>query len=275
MAEYSFSVSIRLCRSFKVAGSYRSRSSFELRQRVQPLRGSGMAGNKHQLAVGRALRIPLQIVRLSMGLPFSYTRNSAIVQVVAGIGEVIGIAAKECDLLFRREHDPHVRVFLVAIQPVFAALIQRDHVGAEAGFVQAFALDRRRSRPCAWRIPAPLCAFPSAASCTRAVTSSMETRTFTSRSGDFISSRGSARVEPDLDVVVFGRRILLQLPPRDVMVGQQQPGGADERSRSAVVQPDARKPDVIEPLLGNGGSCIFPEPARVGGLSKVHMPSSA
>ena len=115
---------------------------FELRQRVQPLRGSGMAGNEHQLAIGRALRIPLEIVLAADGLPVLIHAKQREVQVIPRIREVVRIAAKERDLLLRRENDPNIGVFLVAIQPVFSALIQRDHVGTEAGLFQTFAFDR-------------------------------------------------------------------------------------------------------------------------------------
>ena len=100
-----------------------------------------MAGDEYQLAIGRAFRIPLEIVAALDGLAVLIHAEQREIQIVAGIGEVVGIAAEERDLLLRREDDPHIRVFLVAIQPVFPALIQRDHVGAEAGLLQAFALD--------------------------------------------------------------------------------------------------------------------------------------
>ena len=42
----------------------------------------------------------------------------------------------------------------------------------------------------------------------------------------------------------------MQLAARHVMVGQQQPVRADERSRPAVVQPHRGQADVIQPRLG-------------------------
>ena len=223
---------------------------FELRQRVRPLRGSGIAGDEHQLAIGRALRIPLEIVLALDGPAVLIHAEQREIQVVAGIREVVGIAAKERDLLLRREDDPHIRVFLVAIQPVFPALIERDHVGAEAGLFQAFALDGG-DRVLALgefllRVARSLQGVLYAG---RHVLHGDQDVHFQIGRLDFFFGR--ARVETRFDVVMFGRRILLQLAQRDVVVRQQQPGGADERSRSAVVQPHAGKPDMVEPLLGD------------------------
>ena len=91
---------------------------------------------------------------------------------------------------------------------------------------------------------------PWCAACTRAVTFSMEIRTLTSRSGDFISSLRRGRVEAVPDVIVLGGGVLLQLAARDVVVRQQQAVRADERTRAAVVQAHAREAHVVQPLLG-------------------------
>ena len=55
------------------------------------------------------------------------------VEVVARIGEVVGIAAEERHLLLGREDEADVGVLLVAIEPVLRALVERDDVGAQAG----------------------------------------------------------------------------------------------------------------------------------------------
>jgi hypothetical protein len=48
---------------------------------------------------------------------------------VAAETEIVGIAAEECHLLLGRKDEPHIGVFLVGVEPVFAALIERDNVG--------------------------------------------------------------------------------------------------------------------------------------------------
>ena len=57
------------------------------------------------------------------------------VQVVAGEGEVVGVAAEEGDLLLGGEDQPHVRVLLVAVDPVLAALVEGDVLAGEAALL--------------------------------------------------------------------------------------------------------------------------------------------
>ena len=59
---------------------------------------------------------------------------------------------------------------------------------------------------------------------------------------------GVLREEAVGDVVLLRRRHLLQLAERDVMVRQHEAARADERSRPAVVEANARQPQVVEPL---------------------------
>ena len=101
-----------------------------------------MTGDKDQVAVRRALRIPLQIVVAVDRLAILIDAEDRHVQVVAGIGEVVRVAAEERRLLLGRKHQPHIGVLLVAIEPVFAAVVERHHVGAQTGLVGAFLFDR-------------------------------------------------------------------------------------------------------------------------------------
>ena len=68
--------------------------------------------------------------------------EDADIEIVAWILEVIGIAAVERRLLLGREDDPHIVVAFVAIQIVDAALIERDHIGAQPGRVLALFFNR-------------------------------------------------------------------------------------------------------------------------------------
>ena len=58
-----------------------------------------------------------------------------------GESEVVGIATEEGGLLLRREHEAHVRIFLIAVNPIFAALIESYDIGTQAGFLLTLALD--------------------------------------------------------------------------------------------------------------------------------------
>jgi hypothetical protein len=65
----------------------------------------------------------------------SRTPEQADVQIEAGVLKIVRIAAEEGDVLFRREHQPHVGVFFQTVQVVQAALVQGDHVAPQAGLV--------------------------------------------------------------------------------------------------------------------------------------------
>ena len=116
---------------------------FELGQRVQSRGRSGIAGDEHQIACRGALRIPLQIVRALDRLAIFVNAKKGHVEVVARIGEIIRVAAEERGLALRREDQPHIGVFLVAVKPVFAAMIERNDVGAQPGFLLTLPLDLR------------------------------------------------------------------------------------------------------------------------------------
>jgi hypothetical protein len=55
------------------------------------------------------------------------------VQIVAGISEVIGIAAEEGDVEFRCEHQPHIGVFLILVEVINLAGIENHDVAAQSG----------------------------------------------------------------------------------------------------------------------------------------------
>ena len=159
-----------------------------------------------------------------------------------------GIAAEEGDLLLGREDQPHVGVLLVAIEPVLAALVERHHVGAQAGFLQAFALDAGDRGlalgeflfRASWRL--------SSAASTWAVTFSIDIEDVDFQVRRFHFLCRSSGVEASLYVVVLGGRVLLQLAAGNVMIGQQQAVRADEGTGAAVVQPHAGETHVVQPL---------------------------
>ncbi len=71
----------------------------EVGHRVEPVGPAGMAGDEDQLAVARALGTPLQVV-LDLGrLAVLVDAEEADVEVVAGILEVVRVAAEEGDVL--------------------------------------------------------------------------------------------------------------------------------------------------------------------------------
>ena len=77
------------------------------------------------------------------GLPVFIRPENANIEIKAGIFEIIGIAAVKSHLLFWRENNPDVVVTLVTVKMINTALIKRDDIGAQAGFVFAFLFNLR------------------------------------------------------------------------------------------------------------------------------------
>ena len=94
-----------------------------MRDREQTARRPRIAGKNDELAIRRTGRGPLEIVLRLQGLIVFVDAEECHVEVIAGVGEVVGVAAKEGNLLFRRKYQPDVGVLLVSIEPVFAAAV--------------------------------------------------------------------------------------------------------------------------------------------------------
>src|SRR5207247_2806145 len=60
------------------------------------------------------------------------------IEIVACILEIVGITSEESHLLLGCEDQPHVIVTFVSVKMICAALIQRDYVRSESGFIFAF-----------------------------------------------------------------------------------------------------------------------------------------
>ena len=102
-----------------------------------------MTADKRQLAIARAARTEFQIIVDLRRLAIFVSAKDADIEIEARIFEVVRIAPKKRDLLLGRENQSDVIVAFESVQMVSAALIKRDHVRAQSGFVFAFLFDRR------------------------------------------------------------------------------------------------------------------------------------
>src|SRR5258706_4109727 len=100
-----------------------------------------MARNENKITIARALRIPFQILFALNRTPVVVHAKQREVEVISWEREVVGIAAEECHLLLWSKHEPYVGVFLVSVQPVLAALIERDDIGSKTRLIEAFLLN--------------------------------------------------------------------------------------------------------------------------------------
>ena len=75
-------------------------------------------------------------MRCLRGVAVLVSAEQADIEVKAGVFKVVGVAAVERNLLFGREHEADIRVFLIAVEVVLASLVERDHLAAQAGLLQ-------------------------------------------------------------------------------------------------------------------------------------------
>ncbi len=155
------------------------------------------------------------------------------VEIVARVAEVVGIAAVERGLLLGRHDQAHVGVALVAIERVLAAAVELDHLRLEPGLLRGLLLDLGDRR-------APLGALglarrlgvdrPGHSRCDvlgRGQHLELEVRAL------HLLAR-AARVEAVLHVIMLRGRDLGELAERDVVVGEHQAVGRDERAGAAA-----------------------------------------
>ena len=100
-----------------------------------------MPGNKHQLFVADAVATPGQVVRELGWLIIFVNAEKADIEIEPGIFEIIRITAVESNLLFRREHQAHIRVLLKAIKMILAAAIKGHDIAAQPGLFLRLLFD--------------------------------------------------------------------------------------------------------------------------------------
>jgi hypothetical protein len=90
-----------------------------------------MASYEDELAIFRAVLAPVQMVLDFRGLAVFVDAEEADVEVVAGELEVVHVAPEEGDRRLGRHDELHFGVALVAIEVVFAALVERHDLALE------------------------------------------------------------------------------------------------------------------------------------------------
>src|SRR5262245_45324309 len=118
---------------------------FELRQRVEPIRRTGMAGDEYKIAFARPLRAPFEKVLDLCGLAVLVDAKEAEIQTETRILEVVRVAAECGDAMLRGHDQSHVRVLLVAVQMIQPAMIECDDVAAQPSLLLRFLLNLRHA----------------------------------------------------------------------------------------------------------------------------------
>ena len=231
---------------------------------VQAIGLARVTGDEDQLAVGRPARRPLQVV-LDLGrLAVLINAEEADVEVIAGIFEIVRIAAEEGDVLFGREDQADVGVFLVAIEMVLTAVVKRDDIAPQARLLRRFLLDGVHDRA------AGLFRLGQRATLGNGRVDPL---------GDVFDAHQHVQFKVDalhllvlrLGVESFGQIVLvlaaelLQGVGADVVIRQHQPVGRHERPGAAGIEAHARSLQVLEPGLIGLEAVLFLEdlPGRI------------
>ena len=171
------------------------------------------------------------------------------VQVIAGVGEVVGIASEEGSVELRRENQADVGVLLVFVEMEHFAGVERNHIAAHSGGSGAIFFNGAHGG-----------ALSLTGFCGRHSWVSARLHF----GGDVLDFHqdiqlkiGTLRfvglgpgVETGLHKVSAGFAELLNTVSSDVMIGERQTIGRHERSGTSIVKPHGRQADMIEPGLG-------------------------
>jgi len=183
------------------------------------------------------------------GLPVFISTENADIEIEPGIFEIVRIAAVKSHLLLWRDNYPDVVVTFVTVKMIEPALIKRDDIGAQAGFVFAFLLDLRNrvlARPAGdlWRHSR----FYGRVYLRGYVFDRYQHIELEIGALDFFRVR--LRIETFFQVIVLLARRFLQRIRAHVMISNAESVSGNERSASAGIKSDARFLQMLEPLRG-------------------------
>ncbi len=222
---------------------------FEFGDREQPTRGTGMAGDESEFTVGGAVGGPLEEVGRLDGPVVFVDAEKCHIEAVAGVFEIIGIAAVERDLLFGGEDEADVGVAFEAVEVVGAALVEGDDIAAEAGFLAGFLFDLGDDFAAGeGGVGTGEGRGDGGVDAGGDVFDGLEDVYLEVVGLDLIGLR--LRVETVAEEVSFLRAHLLERVGGDVVVGEDEAVAGDERGGTAAVEADGREADMVEPGIG-------------------------
>ncbi len=103
----------------------------ELGRREQAIRVARVAGDEHRVARLRPVPVELQVRRRLRRLAAVIGAQDRHVEAPARKLEIVRVAAEGRDVALRREHEADVLVAPVLVEPVLAALVERDALAFE------------------------------------------------------------------------------------------------------------------------------------------------
>ena len=211
---------------------------------------AGIARNKSQFLVLDSCVAPAQPVFHLDRLAVLVGAEEGKIEIVARVGEIVRVAAELRDIELRREHQAHVGVLLVLVKVVHAARVERHHVAAVAGLGGACLLDlRHRGLALLVRFGGIFCVLGGTLDLRGHVAYAQQHVDLEVRAGRL--RRVVDGEEPVGRVVVVGRAQLLDAVEAHVVVGEQQAGRGNERSRASAVKPHRGELEVVEECIAH------------------------
>ena len=205
-----------------------------------------MAGDEHKLALLRAVLAPLQIMSRPHGLAIFIGAEKAEVQIVAGILEVVRVAAEKRRGELGSEHQANVGVLLVRVEMVLTSLIQGDDIAPQACLVGRFLFDLGHGLLAGLfgrgviESGRELGVHPRC----HIVDADQHVQLQVGRPG--LVGIGPGEKAVAVVVLVLGAELGQGVSP-NMVVGHDQPVRRDERSRTAVIESHRRRPQMLGP----------------------------
>ena len=207
-----------------------------------------MTADESEFAIAWSARTEFQVVIDLRRLAVFVSAENADIEIESRIFEVVRVPAIKRDLLLGRKNESDIIVTLVPIKMVRAALIKRDDVRTQSGFVFAFFLDRRNHA--LTRIGSLLARhilFDRAVHARSHVFDRHQDIELEIDAFLFLASCPSVKTVPEI-IVLFVREFLERVSS-DVMIGDDQTLGGHKRTAPAGTEPNARFLQMLKPLL--------------------------
>src|SRR6185295_12819864 len=223
----------------------------QLRHREQALCGARVAGDEYRLVHRRTREVDPQEIRCCGGLAILVRAQHRHVEAPARELEVVRVAAELRDAVLGREHEAHVVVALVLVQPVLPALVEVHRIALQrAGLLVLLARLLARLLELGERLLARVVGALVVEAFRRRVHLRRDVLVRDEHIGDLLLAANlllAALGEKAIvaQALVLGR-MLIETAPRAMEIREDQPVRRNERG-GAVRQADRREPYLVEP----------------------------
>jgi hypothetical protein len=107
----------------------------ELREGEEAARRPRIPGGENEIAFFDRLGRPAEKMRGLEGSIVLINPEEGDVEVVAGVGEIVGVAAKKGCRVFGGENQPDISIDFILVERLKAAGIKADHLATQAGLL--------------------------------------------------------------------------------------------------------------------------------------------